>query len=68
LGYSRVSLEAAVFSSNVQPKRRVREKNAAWTCACPQRDGSFKQNFGFLLYCAVCGVRRHESVAAEASL
>jgi hypothetical protein len=55
-----------MFASNVQPKRRTRPKQRAWRCACPQADGSFKLNFGFLLCCAVCGVRRREKVAAEA--
>jgi hypothetical protein len=56
-----------VFASNVQPKRRIKPKPKPWTCACPQGGGSFKQNFGFLLSCTVCGVRRRGTVAAEAS-
>jgi hypothetical protein len=57
-------------SSNVQPRRRVRPKQTAWTCACPQADGSFKRNFGFLLQCTVCGAGRDDGVlvAARGSL
>jgi hypothetical protein len=56
-----------VFSSNVQPKRRVMPKQPVWPCECPQRDGSFKRNFGFLLRCSVCGVERDDSLRVKSS-
>lgn len=52
-----------VFSSNVQPKRRMRQKPAAWCCACGEPGGDYKLNLGYLERCPTCGVARESSRA-----
>jgi hypothetical protein len=50
-----------VFSSNVQPKRRMRQQPAAWCCACGEPGGAYKLNLGYLERCPTCGVARQSS-------
>jgi hypothetical protein len=47
-----------VFASNVQPKRRVKQKPAPWRCACPAAVASSKLNGGHLIRCPDCGSQR----------
>lgn len=48
-----------VFTSNVQPKRRMREKPGLWHCNCRKRLGPYKLNSAHLTRCSICGVARH---------
>jgi hypothetical protein len=48
-----------VFNSNVQPKRRMKEKPEAWHCNCRKLLGPYRLNLAHLMRCAVCGVAPH---------
>ena len=56
-----------MFNSNVQPKRRMREKPGLWHCNCRTPLGPYQLNSAHLKRCPVCGVARHSdpTVAGE---
>jgi hypothetical protein len=56
-----------MFSSNVQPKRRMKAKPAAWHCNCRQPLGPYKLNHARLTRCPVCGVARHSDPTVRAN-
>jgi hypothetical protein len=56
-----------MFSSNVQPKRRMKAKAAAWHCTCRQPLGPYKLNHARLTRCPVCGVARRSGPTAGAN-
>jgi hypothetical protein len=56
-----------MFNSNVQPKRRMKAKPAAWHCNCRQPLGPYKLNHAQLMRCPSCGVARHSDPAARAN-
>jgi len=47
-----------MFNSNVQPKRRIKERATAWHCNCRKLLGPYQLNFAELTRGAVCGVAR----------
>jgi hypothetical protein len=55
-----------VFNSNVQPKRRMKEKPTAWQCECRKPQGRYQLNLAHLMRCPVCGVERHGEVRDRA--
>ena len=59
-----------MFNSNVQPKRRMREKPGLWHCNCRTPLGPYQLNSALLMHCLVCGVARHNdpTVAANVTL
>jgi hypothetical protein len=56
-----------MFNSNVQPKRRMRAKPAAWHCNCRQPLGPYKLNRQELTRCPTCGVARHSDPTVRAN-
>jgi hypothetical protein len=56
-----------MFNSNVQPKRRMKAKRAAWHCNCRHSLGPYKLNDGELTRCPACGVARHSDPTAHAT-
>jgi hypothetical protein len=57
-----------VFGSNVQPKRRVRQKPLPWLCACGEPGGPFKLNPAHLKRCPDCGLERQSERHAAAEV
>jgi hypothetical protein len=59
-----------VFNSNVQPKRRMRERPGLWHCNCRKPLGPYQLNSAHLKRFPVCGVARHSdpTVAANVKL
>jgi len=53
-----------VFSSNVQPKRRIHARPTAWHCTCREPPGTYRLNDAHLTRCPVCGVPRRDKPAA----
>jgi hypothetical protein len=45
--------EADVFNSNVQPKRRMKEKPTAWQCECREARARYHLNLAHLMRCPV---------------
>lgn len=56
-----------MFSSNVQPRRRVRSRGAPWRCLCVGPDGLARLNRGHLTRCPDCGLERHATPTAQAA-
>jgi len=54
-----------VFNSNVQPKRRMKEKPTPWQCECRKPRGRYQLNLAHLKRCPVCGVERHREVVRD---
>jgi hypothetical protein len=54
-----------MFNSNVQPKRRMKAKPAAWHCNCRRPLGPYKLNQAQLTRCPACGVARHSDPTAS---
>jgi hypothetical protein len=48
---------SAVFNSNVQPKRRMKERPTPWHCNCRKQLGPYQLNHAHLKRCPVCGRR-----------
>ena len=61
-------LQDRAFSSNVQPKRRMAARPAAWLCDCRKAGGTPKENPGYVTRCHVCGVARRNGAALSAAL
>jgi hypothetical protein len=57
-----------VFNSNVQPKRRMREKPGLWHCNCRKPLGRYQLNAAHLKRCSVCGVARHSDPTVATDL
>jgi hypothetical protein len=57
-----------VFNSNVQPKRRMKERPGPWHCNCRKPLGPYKLNSAHLNRCPVCGVARHRDPTVAANL
>ena len=55
-----------VFSSNVQPRRRVRSKGAPWRCLCVGPDGLGRLNCGHLNRCPDCRLEQHTTPTPKA--
>ncbi len=56
------------FNSNVQPKRRMREKPGPWHCNCRKPLGPYQLNSAHLMRCGVCGVARHSDPTVSATV
>lgn len=56
-----------VFSSNVQPRRRVRSKGAPWRCLCVGPDGLGRLNRGHLNRCPDCRLEQHTTPTPQAT-
>jgi hypothetical protein len=57
-----------LFNSNVQPRRRIREKPGLWHCNCRKLLGPYQLNSAHLKRCPVCGVARHRDPTVAANV
>ena len=57
--FSRQRDRVIVFTSNVQPKRRMRQKPRPWHCRCRTPLGPYRLNSARLTRCLACGVGRY---------
>jgi hypothetical protein len=58
---------SVMFTSNVQPKKRMKAEPAAWHCNCRRPLGRYKLNHARLMRCPSCGVARHSDPTARAN-